>query len=80
MEQVNGLTPRAPDKCGHSPALSGNLAPTADSASGGFFRQVPPFPVTPAVETLGVWATVHGLAFIATLKNAHYDKDWETID
>jgi hypothetical protein len=25
-----------------------------------------------------VWATVHGLAFIATLKNARYDKDWET--
>ncbi len=24
------------------------------------------------------WATVHGLASIATMKNVHYDKDWET--
>jgi [ribosomal protein S5]-alanine N-acetyltransferase len=45
----NGLTPRAPDKCGRSAALSGKAAPTADSASGGFSRQIPPLPVTPAV-------------------------------
>jgi hypothetical protein len=25
---------------------------TADSVSGGFFRQIPPLPVTPAVETV----------------------------
>jgi hypothetical protein len=31
------------------PTLSGILAPTADSASGSFFRQVPRLPVTPAV-------------------------------
>jgi hypothetical protein len=30
-------------------ALAGKAAPTADSASGGFIRQVPPLPVTPAV-------------------------------
>ena len=28
----------------------GIMAPTADSASGGFIRQVPPLPVTPAVR------------------------------
>jgi len=38
-------TPRAPDKCGLSPTLSGILAPTADSAFGGFVRQVPPLPL-----------------------------------
>ena len=27
----------------------GDSAPTADSASGGFFRHIPPLPVTPAV-------------------------------
>jgi hypothetical protein len=27
----------------------GESAPTADSASGGFIRQIPPLPVTPAV-------------------------------
>jgi hypothetical protein len=27
----------------------GILAPTADSASGGFVRQIPPLPVTPAI-------------------------------
>jgi hypothetical protein len=42
-------TPRAPDKCGHSPTLSGQRPQTADSASGGFVRQIPPLPVTPAV-------------------------------
>jgi len=30
----------------------GKAAPTADSASGGFSSQVPPLPVTPAVETV----------------------------
>jgi hypothetical protein len=45
----NQPTPRAPDKCGALPALAGKAAPTADSASGGFFRQIPPLPVTPAV-------------------------------
>jgi len=30
----------------------GDSAPTADSASGGFFRQVPPLPVTLAVGLL----------------------------
>jgi len=34
------------------PALAGKAAPTADSASGGFFCQVPPLPVTPAVGRL----------------------------
>jgi hypothetical protein len=34
------------------PTLSGSLAPTADSASGGFVRQIPPLPVTPAVGRL----------------------------
>jgi len=43
------LTPRAPDKCGALPALSSKRPQTADSASGGFVRQVPPLPVTPAV-------------------------------
>jgi len=49
------LTPRAPDKCGALPALSGILAQprrehvgqAADSASGGFARQFPPLRVTP---------------------------------
>lgn len=27
---------------------------------------------------ISMWATVHGLAAIATMKNVHYDKDWET--
>jgi hypothetical protein len=45
-------TPRAPDKCGHSPTLAGDSAPTADSTSGGFLRQIPPLPVTPAVGRL----------------------------
>ncbi|MGE5380626.1 MAG: TetR/AcrR family transcriptional regulator [Methylocystaceae bacterium] len=25
---------------------------------------------------ISLWATVHGLASIATMKNVHYDKDW----
>jgi hypothetical protein len=45
-------TPRAPDKCGRSAALSGKRPQTADSASGGFARQIPPLPVTPAVSRL----------------------------
>ena len=27
---------------------------------------------------ISLWATVHGLASIATMENVHYDKDWET--
>lgn len=27
---------------------------------------------------ISLWATVHGLASIATMKNVHYDKDWDT--
>lgn len=27
---------------------------------------------------ISLWATVHGLASIATMKNVYYDKDWET--
>jgi len=27
---------------------------------------------------ISMWATVHGLASIATMKNVHYGKDWET--
>ena len=27
---------------------------------------------------ISLWATVHGLTSIATMKNVHYDKDWET--
>lgn len=27
---------------------------------------------------ISLWATVHGLASIATMKNVCYDKDWET--
>lgn len=27
---------------------------------------------------ISMWATVHGLASIATMKNVHYDKDWES--
>ncbi|MCX7747225.1 MAG: TetR/AcrR family transcriptional regulator [Clostridia bacterium] len=27
---------------------------------------------------ISMWATVHGLASIATMKNVHYDKAWET--
>lgn len=27
---------------------------------------------------IALWATVHGLASLATMKNVHYDKDWET--
>lgn len=27
---------------------------------------------------ISLWATVHGLASIVTMKNVHYDKDWET--
>jgi len=44
-------TPRAPHRAsaGRLPALVGILAPTTDSASGGFSRQIPPLPVTPAV-------------------------------
>jgi hypothetical protein len=30
----------------------GDSAPTENSASGGFVRQIPPLPVTPAVETV----------------------------
>lgn len=26
---------------------------------------------------ISMWATVHGLAAIATMKHVHYDKDWE---
>lgn len=26
---------------------------------------------------IALWAAVHGLASIATMKNVHYDKDWE---
>jgi hypothetical protein len=26
---------------------------------------------------ISLWATVHGLASIATMKNVHYDKNWE---
>ena len=26
---------------------------------------------------ISLWATVHGLAAIATMKNVHYEKDWE---
>ena len=42
-------TPHAPDKCGHSPTLSGKQPQEADSASGGFVCQLPPLLVTPAV-------------------------------
>ena len=45
----NCPTPRAPDKCGQPPALSGKRPQTANSASGGFVRQIPPLPVTPSV-------------------------------
>lgn len=27
---------------------------------------------------ISMWATVHGLASLATMKNVHYNKDWET--
>lgn len=27
---------------------------------------------------ISMWATVHGLASLATMKNVHYDKEWET--
>jgi AcrR family transcriptional regulator len=27
---------------------------------------------------ISMWATVHGLAAIATMKNVHYNKEWET--
>lgn len=27
---------------------------------------------------ISMWATVHGLAAITTMKNVHYDKNWET--
>ena len=27
---------------------------------------------------ISMWATVHGLASIATMQNVHYDEDWET--
>ena len=27
---------------------------------------------------IALWATVHGLASIATMKNVRYNKDWET--
>ena len=58
MERNGSATPKSrrhpltlpPDKCGRLPALSGKAAPTADSASGGFVRQFPPLPVTPAVS------------------------------
>jgi len=45
-------TPRAPDKCGPLAALLGQWPQTADSASGGFVRQFPRLPVTPAVGLL----------------------------
>jgi hypothetical protein len=38
----------APDKCGGF-ARTFEAAPMADSASGGFIRQIPILPVTPAV-------------------------------
>jgi len=41
-------TPRALDKCGRLPALSGIRPQAADSAYGGFVRQILPLPVTPA--------------------------------
>jgi predicted small secreted protein len=46
------LTPRAPDKCGHSPTLAAIRPQTADSAPGGFVRQVPRLPVTPDIGRL----------------------------
>jgi len=49
LKVKNCPTPRAPDKCGPLAALSGQRPQTADSASGGFSRQFPPLPVTPAV-------------------------------
>ena len=49
LTNCDSLTPRAPDKCGRSAALSGKRPQTADSASGSFVRQIPPLPVTPAV-------------------------------
>jgi hypothetical protein len=49
VKAKSGLTPRAPDKCGLSPTLAGKRPQTADSAPGGFIRQIPPLPVTPAV-------------------------------
>lgn len=27
---------------------------------------------------ISLWATIHGLAFIASMKNVYYDKNWET--
>ena len=27
---------------------------------------------------ISMWATVHGLAYLATMKNVYYNKDWET--
>ncbi len=50
ISRVKRLTPRAPDKCGHSPTLSGKWLQKLDSASGGFFRKIPPLPITPAVR------------------------------
>jgi hypothetical protein len=35
---------------------------------GALSAKFPPLWITPAVNALGVWANVHGLAFIATLK------------
>ena len=29
-------------------------------------------------KIISLWATVHGLASIATMKGVHYNKDWET--
>jgi len=42
----NKVLHRTSAGCAHT---FGILAPTADSASGGFVRQFPPLPVTPAV-------------------------------
>jgi hypothetical protein len=41
-----------PDKCGRSAHIFGVTTPTANSASGGFVRQVPRLLVIPAVETV----------------------------
>jgi hypothetical protein len=68
-------TPRAPDKCGPLAALSKSRPQTADSAPGGFVRQVPPLPVTPAVSPLLLSKSLVKLN--GKRKSKHYQRNQE---
>ena len=72
-------TPRAPDKCGPLAALSGSRPQAAASASGGFVRQIPPLPVTPAVglcSKLLFWIW-RGLSSVIRINQEKVQERWK---